>query len=95
MGAPRVEGLPRPEGEPGALTGAAGGEALPPGARLGEDDGSPLASDTGANAEPFPAGSAPIEGAPEEGDGLDGTVSDVVEAGGTPITIGRDAIGLP
>jgi hypothetical protein len=71
-----------------------GGADLPAGARLGEDGGSPLAPNTGANAEPFPAGSAPIEGKPDRGDGLDGTVVDIVEAGASPITIGQDAIGL-
>ena len=70
MGAPDVEGLPWPEGEPGALTAAA----------------------------------TPIEGAPEEGDGLDGTVVDagkdvaqLAESGAkiaaTPITLGADVIG--
>lgn len=76
-----------------------GGVDLPPGTRLGETDngplgGSPLAPDTGANTEPFPVGSAPIEGKPERDDGLDGDLRDLVQASCTPITVGRDAIGL-
>jgi hypothetical protein len=84
------------------------GSPIPAGARIGDDKspvgGSPLAPNTGGNAEPFPAGATPIEGAPEQGDGLDG---DVVSAGkdiahlaesgakvaATPITIGVDALG--
>jgi hypothetical protein len=50
--------------------------------------------DTGGNVEPFPVGSAPIPGRPEQGEGVDGTLRDAIEIAGTPITIGRDAIGL-
>ena len=66
----------------------------PAGTRLGEDGGSPQVPDTGGNVEPFPVGSAPIPGRPDQGDGVDGTVREIVEVAGTPITIGRDAIGL-
>lgn len=66
----------------------------PAGTRIGEDGGSPPAPNTGGNTEPFPVGSAPIDGKPDKGDGVDGTVKDVIEIGATPITIGTDAIGL-
>ncbi len=71
-----------------------GGVDIPAGARIGEDGNSPKAPNTGGNVEPFPVGSEPIEGGPEQGEGLDGTLRDAVEAAGRPITIGRDAIGL-
>jgi hypothetical protein len=86
-----------------------GGRPIPAGARIGEDlspiGGSPQAPDTGGNTEPFPAGSTPIEGAPETGDGLDGTIvgagkdiaglaESAAKAAATPITIGADAVGL-
>lgn len=67
---------------------------LPGGTRIGQDEGSPPAPNTGGNVEPFPRGSGPIDGAPEEGDGLDGRLKGIAEAGATPITIGQDAIGL-
>lgn len=71
-----------------------GGGSIPAGGRIGEDDGSPKAPNTGGNTEPFPVGSAPIEGKPDQGDGVDGTIVDVLEAGASPITIGQDALGL-
>jgi hypothetical protein len=71
-----------------------GGVPIPSGTRIGADKGSPLAPNTGANTEPFPRGSRPIEGAPERGDGVDGTLRDIVETAGTPIRIGTDALGL-
>jgi hypothetical protein len=67
---------------------------LPPGTRIGASSGSPLAPNTGANTEPFPYGSHPIPGAPERGDGTDGKLRDIIEAAGTPIHIGTDALGL-
>ncbi len=85
------------------------GSPIPAGARIGDDKspvgGSPLAPNTGGNTEPFPAGSKPIEGAPEPGDGLDGTVvnagkdiAHLAESGAkiaaTPITFGADVLGL-
>jgi hypothetical protein len=71
-----------------------GGTPIPPGARIGEDGDSPLAPNTGANTEPYPVGSRPTEGAPEPGDGLDGTLRSIVDAAGAPIEIGRGALGL-
>jgi hypothetical protein len=75
-----------------------GGVPIPAGARIGEDKGalggSPLAPNTGGNLEPFPVGATPIEGKPETGDGLDGELKGIAEAGASPITIGQDAVGL-
>jgi hypothetical protein len=75
-----------------------GGVPMPAGTRIGADKGalggSPLAPDTGGNTEPFPPGTAPIEGAPSTGDGADGIARDVIDIAATPITIGTDALGL-
>jgi len=83
------------------------GSPIPAGARIGDDKsavgGSPLAPDTGGNTEPFPAGTTPVEGAPNPGDGLDGKIvgagkdiAHLAESGAkiaaTPITIGLDAL---
>jgi hypothetical protein len=74
------------------------GAPIPAGARIGDDKspvgGSPLAPNTGGNAEPFPAGATPIEGAPETGEGADGAIKGAAEAGASPITIGQDAVSL-
>jgi hypothetical protein len=71
-----------------------GGVPIPAGARIGENGGSPLAPNTGANTEPFPVGSRPIDGAPEPGDGADGKLRGILDAAGTPIEIGRGALDL-
>jgi hypothetical protein len=71
-----------------------GGGTLPAGTRIGETGGSPLAPNTGANTEPFPAGTRPTDGAPETGDGVDGTLRSIIDAAGTPVEIGRSALDL-
>lgn len=71
-----------------------GGTALPPGTRIGETGDSPLAPNTGANTEPFPAGTTPADGKPEQGDGIDGKLRGILNAAGTPIEIGRGALDL-
>ncbi|HVQ94701.1 MAG TPA: hypothetical protein VMU51_26930 [Mycobacteriales bacterium] len=71
-----------------------GGTRLPPGTRIGETGESPLAPNTGANTEPYPAGSTPTPGAPDPGDGLDGKLRGILDAAGSPIEIGRGALGL-
>jgi hypothetical protein len=71
-----------------------GGTPIPGGARIGENGNSPLAPNTGANTEPFPAGTRPIDGASEPGDGVDGTARSIIEAAGAPIEIGRSALDL-
>jgi len=58
-----------------------GGE-LPPGTRIGESGSSPQAPNTGANAEPYPDGKSPHDGAPPDGDGADKTILKTLEDAG-------------
>ena len=61
---------------------------FPPGTRIGETTAnavganSPLAPNTGANVEPFPAGSHPSAGPPPSGDGIDGVPRDIIDGAG-------------
>jgi hypothetical protein len=58
---------------------------FPPGTRIGETTQSPIGANSpaapneGPNAEPFPVGSRPLEGAPEQGDGIDGVPRDIID----------------
>ncbi len=76
-----------------------GGAPIPAGARIGEDKGARSAAarwrrTPAATGSRSRSGPTPIEGKPDTGDGLDGDLRGVLDAAGSPITIGQDAVGL-